>query len=62
MKILYLIKEKCGSDFLEYLKAVIDAQIAEGNEVKAVNLYDAENIDYCALIDEIFEYDRAVCI
>ncbi len=62
MKILYLIKEKYDEDSLKSIKAVIDAQIAEGNEILAVNLYDSENIDYGALTDKIFEYDRVICI
>jgi hypothetical protein len=62
MKILYLIKEKHDDDFLISFKDIIDAQVSEGNEILAVNLYDTENIDYGVLTDNIFEYDRVICI
>jgi hypothetical protein len=62
MKILYLIKkEKYGNDFLNTIKDIIDAQLSVGNEVLTINLC-GENVDYGVLIDDIFEYDRVICI
>lgn len=59
MKILYLVKEK--ESLTDTLKEIIDMQISDGNEVSIVNLYE-ENIDYDILVDNIFKYDRVVCL
>lgn len=58
MKFLYLLKEK--NSLTDTLKEIMDAQVADGNDVSEVRLYEG-NIDYDELIDSIFTYDRVIC-
>lgn len=58
MKFLYLLKEK--NSLTGSLKEIMDAQVADGNDVSEVRLYEG-NIDYDELMDSIFTYDRVIC-
>ena len=54
MKVLHILKSEPEEDVLQLMEAFTD------DEVSTVQLFDGE-VDWSALVDEIFEHDKVIC-
>jgi hypothetical protein len=54
MKVLHILKSEPDDDVSKLMEAFAD------DEVTTVRLFDGE-VDWSALVDEIFEHDKVIC-
>jgi hypothetical protein len=54
MKVLHILKSEPDEDVSQFMDAFAD------EEVKTVQLFDGE-VDWSALVDDIFEHDKVIC-
>jgi len=54
MKVLHILKSEPNETVQEFMEAFSD------EEVKTVPLYEGE-VDWAALVDDIFEFDKVIC-
>jgi len=54
MNVLHILKSEPDETVKEFLEAFSD------QEIKTVPIFDVE-VDWAALVDDIFEYDKVIC-
>ena len=54
MKVLHILKSEPSETVQDFMEAFSD------EDVKTVPLFD-EKVDWAALVDDIFDYDKVIC-
>jgi hypothetical protein len=55
MKVLHILKSEPDETVKEFVDAFSD------DDVKTVPIFEGGEVDWAALVDAIFEYDKVIC-